>query len=186
MKAKTASKLGKPIILDPVGAGATKLRTETAKRIVQDVGVTVIRGNASELMAFGSGASATKGVDSTHGVDEAVESAGQLARELGTIVAISGEVDLVTNGDTSYRISNGHPLLTRVTGTGCSLTAVTGAFLAVEKDPLAACASAFAYYGLAGEQAFERSTSPGTFAAAFLDCLYEMTREELQNNARIS
>ena len=121
---KRASALGVPIILDPVGAGATKLRTETAKRILAETKVTLVRGNASEILALGGGAAKTKGVDAADSVEAAAERAGALARELGVPVAITGPVDYVTDGRCVVRVANGHPLMGGVTGTGCGATAI--------------------------------------------------------------
>ena len=117
---RKASELGKPIILDPVGAGATNLRTNAVKAILAQTWVSVIRGNASEILAIAGAGNAAKGVDATNSVTEATETAANLARELGTTLAITGESDLVTDGRRSLRIEGGHSLMPMVTGTGCS------------------------------------------------------------------
>lgn len=182
---KKASELGVPIVLDPVGAGATKLRTDAARRILAETKVALVRGNASEILALGGGAAKTKGVDAADSVDAAAERAGALARELGAPVAITGPVDYVTDGRRVARVANGHPLMGRVTGTGCGATAVVAAFAGVDPDPVAAAATALAYYGLAGEYAADGAAGPGSFAVRFLDALHGLTLDEVRHGARI-
>ena len=182
---KKATALGKPIILDPVGSGATALRTNSAKKIIEAAEISVIRGNASEILSLRHEKSRTKGVDSVHAVDEAAEAAKELARELDTTLAITGPVDLVTDGKQVVRISNGHPLMGYVTGTGCTATAAIGAFLSVDADPLSAAATALAYFGLAGEVAGEKASAPGSFMIQMIDALYTITPEKLREGCRI-
>ena len=182
---KKASALGVPIVLDPVGAGATKLRTEAAKRILAETKVTLVRGNASEILALGGGAANTKGVDAADSVEAAAERAGALARELGVPVAITGAVDYVTDGKRVVRVANGHPRMGGVTGTGCGATAIIGAFAGVDADPVSAAATALAYYGLAGEYAADGASGPGSFAVRFLDALHGLTAEEVLHGCRI-
>lgn len=183
---KAAAKLGKPVVLDPVGAGASKLRTEAAWRILRETGVRVLRGNASEIMALHNADSKTRGVDSSHEAAEAVDAARALAKELDLVVAVTGKQDMVTDGDTIYHIDNGHELMSCITGTGCSSSAITGAFLAAEPDTLQAAVAALAFHGLAGEYAAKKAAGPGSFSVAFLDSLYETTPELLAQGARIS
>lgn len=180
-----ANELGVPIILDPVGAGATPLRTAVSKRILNDVRVSLLRGNASEILALAGSAAQTKGVESTDSMTAALEQAGALAREWGVPVAITGERDYITDGARILRVANGHPLMTSVTGTGCGVTAVIGAFLAVESDPVAAAAAALAYYGLAGQLAAADAPGPGTFMVRFLDALQIVTPADVQRDANI-
>ncbi len=181
-KART---LGKPIILDPVGAGATQLRTVSAKALIAEATPAVIRGNASEVLALGEGAEGTKGVDSIHSVAAAAEAARVLAREIGTVLAITGPEDLVTDGRRTLRVKNGHPLMGTVTGTGCMATSITGAFLAVDDDPISAAATALAYFGLAGEVAADSASAPGSFAVSLIDALFTITPDKLQAGVRI-
>ncbi len=176
---KKATELGVPVILDPVGAGATKLRTEAAKRILAETRVSLVRGNASEILALGGGAARTKGVDSADSVEAAAERAIGLAQELGVPVAITGAVDFITDGKRVLRVANGHPLMGCVTGTGCGATAIIGAFAGVDPDPVSAAATALACYGLAGEQAAAGAAGPGSFMIRFIDALYAMTAEDL-------
>ena len=180
-----ALELGTPIILDPVGSGATPLRTNSAKNIIDSTKISVIRGNASEILSLRDDNSKTKGVDSIHSVDEAAEAARTLAEEMNTTLAITGPVDLVTNGSQILRVSNGHSLMAYVTGTGCTATTAIGAFLAVDSDPLSATATALAYFGLAGEVAAETASAPGTFMVQMLDALYTITPQQLKERCRI-
>lgn len=183
---KTAFARKIPVILDPVGAGATKLRTDSAKQIIDEVKPTVIRGNASEILSLRNRDSKTKGVDSIHSVEDAAETALILAGELGTTLAITGPTDLVTNGDRVIRVQNGHPLMGKVTGTGCSATAVIGAFSSVDSDPVRATATALAFFGLAGEMAAKKASAPGSYMVALIDALYEMTPENLREGSKFS
>ena len=182
---KRASEQKTPIILDPVGSGATPLRTNSAKKIINEADISVIRGNASEILSLRQEDSKTKGVDSIHSVDEAAETAKILAEELQTTLAITGPVDLITDGKRVIRVSNGHSLMGYVTGTGCTATVVIGAFLAVDEDPLSATATALAFFGLAGEVAGQTAKAPGTFMIHLLDALYTITPDQLQEGCKI-
>jgi hydroxyethylthiazole kinase len=184
---RRANGLNVPVILDPVGAGATRLRTDAAGRLIEEVSVQVIRGNASEILSLareGSG-SRTKGVDSVHTVDQVAETAGVLAKELSTTLVITGAVDLITDGERVCRVMNGHEMMRSVTGTGCAATVMIGAFLAVCPDPLVAATTGLSYFGLAGEKAAGRALGPGSFKIALLDALYAMKEEELRAGAKI-
>lgn len=174
-----------PIVLDPVGSGATAYRTKTARELLEQRRITLIRGNASEILSLRGEDSQTKGVDSLHSVEEAVESAELLAGELGVVLAITGPVDLVTDGRRTLRILNGHPLMGRITGTGCAATVISAAFLAPDAEPVEAAASALAFFGLAGERAGENASAPGSFQVALIDELYRITPEELAAGVRI-
>ncbi len=188
MKAgKRANALHVPVILDPVGAGATRLRTASAKKLITEVSIQVIRGNASEILSLSGekAESRTKGVDSLHTVDQATEAAVALAKELRTTLAITGAVDLITDGERVCRVWNGHEMMGHITGTGCTATAMIGAYLAVVPHPLEAAAQGLSYFGLAGEKAAARAKSPGSFQIALLDALYEMREEELEAGAKI-
>ncbi len=182
---RKANAAGVPIIFDPVGSGATSLRTATSKRIIQDLNIAVIRGNASEVLSLASAGTVTKGVDSLHDVDQATETARQVAEELKTTVAVTGRVDLITNGRRVIRCQNGHPLMSSVTGTGCAATAAIAAFAAVTKDSVEAASAGLAFFGLAGEKAAAKTKSPGSFMIALIDALYEITPEELQAEAKL-
>jgi hydroxyethylthiazole kinase len=181
---KKASKQGTPIILDPVGSGATALRTNTAKKIIDEAHIAVIRGNASEILSLRRENSKTKGVDSVHCVNEAAQTAGVLADELKATIAITGPVDLITDGRRIIRVSNGHPLMSYVTGAGCTATVIIAAFLAVDSDPVSATATALAFFGLAGEVAGKRASAPGSFMIQMLDALYSITPKELNEGCK--
>ncbi len=183
---KKASIIGIPITLDPVGAGATALRTRAANRILAETAVSVVRGNASEILALAGGSAKNRGVDSADSVEAVSDQAVRLAAELKTPVAITGAEDFITDGRRILRVSNGHPLMTSVTGTGCGATAIIGAFAAIDPDPLSAAATALACYGLAAEQAAYGSSGPGTFMIRFLDALYNLTPEVVESGCRIT
>ena len=178
--------LGTPIVLDPVGAGATAFRTETAKKIVSDCRVSIIRGNSSEILSLGGVEAKTRGVDSANEVDDAGGIAAGLASELSCTLAITGPVDLITDGSRIVRVENGHPMMPYVTGTGCSASAVIGAFRAVEDDPVVAAAGGLAFIGLAGEKAAEQAEGPGSFMVGLLDALYTITADDLLKGCRIT
>ncbi len=180
-----ANRRGTPVILDPVGAGATGYRTETARTLARDLDIAVVRGNASETLSLAGLDATTKGVDAAHDVEDAARVAIDLAHRLEAVVAITGEVDLVTDGETVLRVQAGHPLMGLVTGTGCTATVLTAAFAGVEPDFVAAASGALAYFGIAGERAAHRSSSPGSFRVAVDDLLYEITPEDLATEARI-
>lgn len=182
---KKANQLNVPVILDPVGSGATKLRTDSAKRLIDELSISVVRGNASEVLSLAREGSRTKGVDAVHSVDEAADAAILLANELNTTLAITGEVDLVTDGARILMVHNGHKLMSYVTGTGCTATALVGAFLAVEQDAVAATTTALAYFGLAGEKAGSTAAAPGSFQVALIDALYTVDQDELKKGAKI-
>ncbi len=183
---RKATALGKPIVLDPVGSGATALRTAAALRILAETRVSVVRGNASEILSLVDGGSGGKGVDAIHGVDDVETAAGELARSLGVVVAVTGPVDLVTDGRQMIRVFGGHRLMPAVTGTGCSATAVIGAFLAVDPDPLAAAATGLGFFAVAGEQAGLHSVGPGSFMVNLLDALYCLSPEAVAERCRFS
>ena len=181
---KKAAELKTPSVLDPVGSGATSLRTRSAAKIIDHTHVSVIRGNASEILSLRRSDSKTKGVDAIHSVDDAAETAEILARELQATLAITGPTDLVTDGERSIRVANGHPLMGYVTGTGCTATAIIGAFLAVDSDTVSGTAAALAFFGLAGEIAGQEAAAPGSFKSALIDALYTITPEDLQAGAK--
>jgi hydroxyethylthiazole kinase len=182
---KKANALRIPVALDPVGAGATSLRTLSAKRLIQEILVRVIRGNASEILSLVDGGAGTKGVDSIHRVDQAVGAAAGLAKERGVTLAVTGKVDVVTEGIRMLRIYNGHPMMGYVTGAGCVATAMVATFLAVDSDPVEAAATALSYFGLAGEKAAQGAGGPGTFQFRLLDALYSISEDELRQGAKI-
>jgi hydroxyethylthiazole kinase len=159
-----------PVVLDPVGAGATRLRTATTERIRVAVRVAVVRGNAAELATIAGMDARIRGVDSVSSGDPA--SAARLAAaRFGGVAVVSGAVDYVADATRLAEVRNGHPLMGRITGSGCMATATVGAFLAVEPDPFLAATEATIAFGIAGELAAERSAGPGTFRAQLMDAV---------------
>ena len=176
---KAAQRRSIPIVLDPVGVGATSQRTEAAMKIIGQCHPTIIRGNASEIMALVDATVKSKGVDSCASSKDAVDSAKRLAAETGAVVVISGETDYITNGTDVYTVEGGHPIMTAVTGMGCTSTAIVGAFAAAVNDPMVAATAAMAVMSLAGERAAEYSKGNGSMQMNFLDELYNLTPEKL-------
>jgi hydroxyethylthiazole kinase len=183
---KTANKKGIPIVFDPVGAGATAYRNETAEKIISVCKPEVIRGNASEIMALCNTNIKTKGVDSTMTADSARDSAILLAKETKAVVVVSGETDFITDAKNSYIVNNGSPLMAKVTGMGCTATAVIGAYAGVEKNLLNATVAAMAVMGIAGELAAEKSSGNGSMQINFLDELFQLDAETIEKRIRMS
>ena len=165
-----ANARGIPIVLDPVGAGATALRTATTERIRAAVRVAVVRGNAAELATIAGMEARIRGVDAVSSGDPAA-AARLAAARFGGVAVVSGVVDHVADATRLAEVRNGHPLMGRITGSGCMATAIVGAFLAVEPDPFLAATEAMIAFGIAGELAAERSTGPGTFRAQLMDAV---------------
>jgi hydroxyethylthiazole kinase len=181
-----ARALGRPWVLDPVGAGATSYRTRTALDLIE-LRPTVIRGNASEVLALaGAAAGPTKGVDSTHGTDEAVDAAAQLAEASGAVIAVTGAIDRITDGARWREVGNGDARMTRVTALGCAASAVIGAFLTVEPDPLEATAQGLAVFGLAGERAAADAAGPGSLRWRLLDELALLDEATVRAGVKIA
>jgi hydroxyethylthiazole kinase len=174
-----------PIVLDPVGAGATSYRTRTARELIRAVPPEIIRGNASEIMALLDTGIRTKGVDSAVSSDAAVTLGRALHEQCGATVSISGETDYTIGPEGIIRGCNGHLLMTRVTGLGCTATALCGAFAAVHPDPSVAAAQAMAVMGIAGEIAFARAEGPGSLQVHFLDALYNLTADDIARLLKI-
>jgi hydroxyethylthiazole kinase len=182
--AGAAVRAGRPWVLDPVGAAATAHRRGVAERLAEDC-PSVIRANASEVLALAGSAGEGRGVDAVHAVDEAREAAQHLARGLGCVVAITGAVDHVTDGRRVLEVANGDPRMTRVTALGCAASATIGAFLAVEDDPLRATAHALAVFALAGERAAARARGPGTLKVELLNELALLDEATVRAGVRI-
>ncbi|MBQ1410519.1 MAG: hydroxyethylthiazole kinase [Oscillospiraceae bacterium] len=189
-----ANDLGHPVVLDPVGVGASKLRTETALRLMEQVRFTVIRGNISEIKTLASGSGNTKGVDANvadkvteENLNEALGFAKNFARKSGAVLAITGAIDLVTDGTTAYCIRNGHPMMSSVTGTGCQLSAMTAAFVTANPGhPLEAAAAAVSMMGLAGELAHDRLgelDGNASYRNYMIDAIYNMSPDGLEKGA---
>jgi hydroxyethylthiazole kinase len=186
LAAKAANGAGAPIVLDPVGAGATRYRTETAKRLLDELDVAVVRGNAAEIATLSGRAAEIRGVESIGAADSGAELAKAAANELGVVAAVTASVDHVSDGQRVLAVANGHELLATVSGTGCMSTAVTGAFLAVRPDaPLEAAAEALVAFGVAGEDAASGAKGPGTFHAALYDALHALDPGTLDTRAHV-
>ncbi|EMR06378.1 Hydroxyethylthiazole kinase [Bhargavaea cecembensis DSE10] len=169
---KSANRAGNPVILDPVGAGATRFRRDAVSRLLGALDVALIRCNAGELAAIAGVDWRASGVDAGEGTMDTEEVAAQVARQHGCLVAVTGETDVLTDGERTVRIGGGHPAMSRITGAGCLLSAVCGAFLTAGKDdPFRSVAAALAFYKAAGEGAAETSSVPGSFLPAFIDLL---------------
>jgi hydroxyethylthiazole kinase len=181
-----ATARGIPVVLDPVGAGATAYRTATARRILDVVDVTVLRGNAGEVATLVGAQAEVRGVESiVAGLDPA-DLAREASRRLGVVASVTGPVDHVSDGDRVLAVANGVPLLAAVTGTGCMSSALTGCFLAAKPDePLEAAAEALAAFGVAAEVAAEGAGGPGTFHARLYDALYTLDPDTLDERTRI-
>lgn len=170
--AHLAVEKNKPIVLDPVGAGASALRTQTALDLLTTSHITVLRGNASEIMALDKQSALSKGVDSAEKSERAMSAAKNISNTFGCIVVISGETDYCVLNNSVLSVHNGSPMMAHVTGMGCIATAITGAFLAVNKNPLIASFHAMICMGICGEIAATESKGPGTFLPQFLDALF--------------
>jgi hydroxyethylthiazole kinase len=181
---QAATLAGVPIVLDPVGAGATRYRTETSKRLLAELDVTIVRGNAAEIATLGGRQAEIRGVESV-GADGGPELAREAARLLGCVAAVTGPVDHVSDGQTTHAVSNGHELLGTVTGTGCMSTAITGCFAGVRSDALAAATEALVAFGVAGEDAAKKANGPGSFHVALYDALHGLDSKKLDSRAKL-
>lgn len=191
---KRANALGHPVLLDPVGAGASALRTQTALAIMEQVRLSALRGNMSEMKALALGGSNPHGVDAglsdqvTDGdLEQAVSFAKSFARKTGTVIAVTGAIDIVTDGERAFCIRNGDPMMRLVTGSGCQLSAMTAAYLAANPaTPLLAAAAAVCAMGVCGEIARERLPAGGgsaTYRINLMDAVSTLTPEELERRA---
>jgi hydroxyethylthiazole kinase len=183
---RVANGRGIPVVLDPVGAGATRYRTDTARRILDEVDVAVLRGNAGEVATLVGVAAEVRGVESIAAGNDAGELARAAARSLGVVASVTGPVDHVSDGERVLSVANGHELLAAVSGTGCMSSALTGCFLAAKpNEPLEAAAEALAAFGVAAEDAAGVAQGPGTFHAALYDGLAALDPATLDERSRI-
>jgi hydroxyethylthiazole kinase len=186
---QSANEYGVPVVLDPVGAGATAYRTEVTHKLTHEIQITALRGNVAEVAHVVGESWSIKGVDAGAGDGDAAALAAKAARKLGCVVIITGKEDYISNGTTTYVAGNGHPILTKVTGTGCLLSSVVGAFLAVsEGASLEAAVEAISFYGAAAEIAAELTAEqgPGSFQIEFLNQLALLTPEKFQEMSRVT
>jgi hydroxyethylthiazole kinase len=182
---KAANRAGVPIVLDPVGAGATSYRTEVSKRLLAELQIAVVRGNSAEIATLAGRQAEIRGVEAV-GESGGPELARAAAQALGCVAAVTGPVDHVSDGTAVNAVANGHELLATVTGTGCMSTAITGCFLGVQPDALAAATSALVAFGVAGEHAAKKAKGPGSFHVALYDALYELDPKKLDSRAKVS
>jgi hydroxyethylthiazole kinase len=184
---KAANEHGVPVVLDPVGAGATRYRTETARRLLDQVKVAVLRGNQGEVATLVGVQAEVRGVESIGAGGEAADLARTAARNLELVASVTGPVDHVSDGERVLAVANGHELLAAVTGTGCMSSAITGCFLAVARDrPLDAAAGALATFGVAAEDAAVDAKGPGSFHVGLYDALAALEPGTLDVRAKIS
>ena len=192
---KKANELGHPVLLDPVGAGASRLRTDTALRIMKEIKLTVIRGNISEIKTLAYGSGTTKGVDADvadavteETLNDAIAFVKNFARKTSCIIAVTGAIDLVSDGEICYVIRNGRPEMGKITGTGCQLSGMMTAYVTANQEkPLEAAASAVCIMGLAGEIGWSRmqeGVGIATFRNRIIDAVYQMTGEDLERGAK--
>ncbi len=181
-----ANERGIPVVLDPVGAGATTFRTETAKRILDTVDVAVLRGNAGEVATLVGVEAEVRGVESVGAGGDAADLAREAARTLGLVASVTGAVDHVSNGERTIAVANGHELLASVTGTGCMSSVITGCFLAANADVLEAAAEALVAIGVAGEDAAVGAKGPGSFHVGLYDALAGLDPATLSGRAKVS
>lgn len=193
---KKANELGHPVILDPVGAGASKLRTETAKKLMEEIQFTVIRGNISEIKTLGLGSGTTKGVDADvadaiteETLDNVVSFAKDFSKRTGAVIAITGAIDVVADANKAYVIRNGVPVMSKITGSGCMLTAMIAAYLVANKDNYTeATAAAISAMGLCGERAFLKlvlnNAGNSSFRNYLIDEVFKLKGKELEKGAK--
>ena len=176
---RTANLRNIPVVLDPVGSGATRYRTETAKKIINNFNLCVVRANASEIGSLFSDGHQTRGVDNTSDPRDLLELAKTAAKQYGIIISMSGETDYITDGNITLSISNGHKMMTQVTGMGCTASALVGALLTTSENKLICTAAAMAINGIAGQISAEKSQGTGSFQLHFLDSLSRINHETI-------
>jgi len=182
---RSANEHGIPNVLDPVGAGATALRTQMSRSLLEELKIAIVRGNAGEIGALSGAGGVVKGVESVEGVEDPAAVAQSMAREQKTVVAIGGKRDILSDGRRVLGVDNGHLWLTTITGTGCMATTAIAAFAAVESDRLIAAAGGLACLGLAAEMAAQKASGPASFKVALLDQLYNLQPEQLAQGAKV-
>ncbi|GIW03042.1 hydroxyethylthiazole kinase [Roseiflexus sp.] len=183
---RQANELDIPIVLDPVGAGATQLRTMTNLKLLRSLHIGVVRGNGGEIGALSGAGGEMRGVESIAAPENPLTAARTLAQTYRTVVALTGARDIITDGERGFIVSNGHIWLTTLTGTGCMATTMVAAFAAVERDYLLAAAGGLAMFGLAAELAAEKAHGPASFKTALFDQIYNLTPEQVAAGARIA
>lgn len=192
---KEANRLGHPIVLDPTGAGASALRTQTAHKLTEEIDFSVIKGNISEIKALAAGQGAAKGVDADSAdavnddnIDKVIALAKSFSEKTGAVIVITGATDIVADKEKAYIIRNGHKMMSKISGTGCMLSALIAAYVAANGDDvIGACTAAVCLMGLCGERAFSRlNKGEGnlTYRNLLADEMFTITAEETENGAR--
>ncbi|MEG1642035.1 MAG: hydroxyethylthiazole kinase [Synergistaceae bacterium] len=194
---KKANEISNPVIFDPVGVGASHFRTETAKKLINKIKMSVIRGNVSEIMTIAKGAGNTVGVDADdrdavteNNLEMKIEIIKRLSEELDSIIAVTGAIDIVTDSKKTYIIRNGHPMMSQITGAGCMLTALIAAFCGADQNYLIeATVSAVVLMGLSGEKAYEKikqeNLGTASYRVALIDEISKITSKEMETGAKI-
>ncbi len=194
---KEANRLGHPVILDPVGAGASALRTDTALRLMTEIRFTVIRGNISEIKTVSKGSGTTRGVDADvsdavteENLSDAVRFVKEISRQKKAVIAVTGAIDIVADSENAYVIRNGHPMMSKITGTGCMLSVLAAAYCAANpEDPLGATAASVAAMGICGEIAYEKmveaNSGTGTFRIKLIDAMSCLDADTFQNRIKV-
>jgi hydroxyethylthiazole kinase len=183
---RAANERGVPVVLDPVGVGATRYRTDTAKRILETVRVAVLRGNAAEVATLAGVGAEMRGVESIAAGAGPAELAREAARSFELVAAVTGPVDHVSDGERAAAISNGHPMLATITGTGCMSSAVTGCFISVADSAFDGAVEALVAFGVAGEDAARDAKGPGSFHVNLYDALAALDPATIAGRARLS
>ncbi len=194
---KEAARLGHPVILDPVGAGASALRTDTTFRLIDEVQFSVIRGNISEIKTIARGTGTTRGVDADvsdavteENLSEAVRFVKKVSRQKNAVIAVTGAIDIVADAEKAYVIRNGHPMMSKITGTGCMLTVLTAAYCGANPgDILGAAAASVAAMGLCGEIAYKKTMEAqggtGTFRIQLIDTMSNLDADTFQKGIKV-
>jgi hydroxyethylthiazole kinase len=180
-----ANKQKIPVVLDPVGVGATTLRTEATRRLIKEIKIDIIRGNLAEIGILSGAGGQIKGVESISNSADGQVIARELANKLDCVVAITGKQDVVSNGKQLALIDNGDAMLSLVTGTGCMATTIIAGFAAVNKDYFLATIGGLVAFGLAGEKAAKQAHAPGSYHVALYDALALLSPEELEKGAKV-
>ena len=182
---RSANRKGIPVVLDAVGVGATRLRNESAAKLLKEIRIDIIKGNSSEIAKLAGMDVTTRGVEATKVETDLTVIASKLAKERKSTVVITGKEDIVSDGKKTYVVKNGHELMGKVVGTGCMAASIIGAFAAVERDYAKACAAALSVYGVAGELAAKRSRGPGSFKENLYDEVYNLDKEKIEELSKI-
>lgn len=182
---REANRLNIPIVLDPVGAGATRYRTETAHRLLKELRISVLKGNAGEIGVLAGTGGTVRGVDSIGVIGRPVEVCREYARTLDAVVVMSGPTDIVTDGERTVLVDNGHEMMSSISGTGCMASSIVGAFSAVSKDHVLASVAGLVSFGIAGERAAKKCNGPGSFKNALFDAVSALGPEDVRAEARV-